>query len=252
MNETIKQLSNRRSVREFTGESVSDEDLNLILKTAQRCPTSVNGQQISIIYTRNKEKLAKISELCGNQEHIKHCDIFIMFVIDYNRISHALDSINEKLNIQKSAEGIIVGAVDAGIMLSSLQTSAESLGYATTAIGAVRQNPNEFIKLFDLPKNTYPLVGSTLGVPTSTAKDAPLKPRIKLDCFAFEDKYDDTKVKEGIFEYESTLKEFRKENNMDYKTSYNQDMARFYTKSYTRDIKKTFEQQGFVFEDINK
>lgn len=32
MNETIKQLSNRRSVREFTGESVSDEDLNLILK----------------------------------------------------------------------------------------------------------------------------------------------------------------------------------------------------------------------------
>lgn len=252
MNEIIKQLSNRHSIREFTGESVSDEDLNLILKTAQRCPTSVNGQQISIVYTRDKEKLKKISELCANQEHIKNCDVFFMFVIDYNRISHALDSIGQEQMIQKSAEGIIVGSVDAGIMLSSLQTAAESLGYATTAIGAVRLSPDEFIKLLDLPKNTYPLVGSTLGVPTQSAKNAPLKPRIPLESFAFEDKYNDEKAKKGIFEYEKMLKDFRQANGMDYKTSYNLDMARFYTKSYTRDVQKSFEKQGFIFQDSDK
>lgn len=175
-----------------------------------------------------------------------------MFVIDYNRISHALDSIGQEQMIQKSAEGIIVGSVDAGIMLSSLQTAAESLGYATTAIGAVRLNPDEFIKLLDLPKNTYPLVGSTLGVPTQSAKDAPLKPRIPLDSFAFEDKYDDEKAKKGIFEYEKMLKDFRQANGMDYKTSYNLDMARFYTKSYTRNVQKTFEKQGFIFKDSDK
>ena len=41
MNETIKQLSSRKSIRSFTGESVSDEHLELIMKTAQRAPTSV-------------------------------------------------------------------------------------------------------------------------------------------------------------------------------------------------------------------
>ncbi|AXH08441.1 NADPH-dependent oxidoreductase [Malaciobacter halophilus] len=251
MNEVIKQLSNRRSVREFTGQCISNEDLELILKTAQRCPTSVNGQQISIVYTKNKEKLEQISKLCGNQEHIKNCEVFVMFVIDYNRISHALDSIGEEQMIQKSAEGIIVGAVDAGIMLSSLQTSAESLGYATTAIGAVRLNVFEFIKLFNLPKNTYPLVGSTIGVPTKKAKEAPLKPRVPFEAFAFEDKYDDKKAKDGIFEYEKIFKEFRQKNGMDYKTSYNKTMASFYTKSYTRDIKKSFEHQGFTFKDSN-
>ncbi|PZP11088.1 MAG: NADPH-dependent oxidoreductase, partial [Aliarcobacter butzleri] len=47
MNPIIKQLSERKSIRQFTGEFVKDEDLELIIKTAQRCPTSINGQQIS-------------------------------------------------------------------------------------------------------------------------------------------------------------------------------------------------------------
>lgn len=55
MNETIKLLQNRRSVREFTGEKIKDEDLKLILKTAQRAASSVNGQQISLIVVRDKD-----------------------------------------------------------------------------------------------------------------------------------------------------------------------------------------------------
>lgn len=67
MNKVIEQLQNRRSVRNFTGEKVKDEDLELILRTAQRAPSSVNGQQISLIVTRDKEKLKKIAEICGGQ-----------------------------------------------------------------------------------------------------------------------------------------------------------------------------------------
>ena len=45
MNETIKLLQNRRSVREFTGEKVKDEDLKLLLETAQRYSNWAHGQQ---------------------------------------------------------------------------------------------------------------------------------------------------------------------------------------------------------------
>ena len=38
MNQVIEQLSTRKSIRQFTGESVKTEDLELIIKTAQRCP----------------------------------------------------------------------------------------------------------------------------------------------------------------------------------------------------------------------
>lgn len=49
MNETIKQLQDRRSVREFTGENIKEKDLQAILYTAQRAANSVNGQQTSLI-----------------------------------------------------------------------------------------------------------------------------------------------------------------------------------------------------------
>lgn len=83
MNETIKLLQNRRSVREFTGEKIKDEDLKLILKTAQRAASSVNGQQISLIVVRDKDKLKKISELSHNQKHIEECDAFIFILADF-------------------------------------------------------------------------------------------------------------------------------------------------------------------------
>ena len=49
------------------------------------------------------------------------------------------------------ADGILVGAVDAGIMLNAIQTAAGALGYGTTAIGAVRSNPEKFIEMLNLP-----------------------------------------------------------------------------------------------------
>ena len=54
MNEVIKQLQNRRSVREFRGETIKEEDLKTILATAQRAANSVNGQQTSLIIIKDK------------------------------------------------------------------------------------------------------------------------------------------------------------------------------------------------------
>ncbi len=249
MNIIIDQLLNRKSIRNFTGQSVKDEDLELIFKAAQRCPTSINGQQISLVYTKDKEKIKKIAELCRGQKQVETADVFVTFVIDFNRTAYAIESLGKEQVIEKSAEGIIVGAIDAGIMLSSLQTAAESLGYGTTAIGAVRCEPEGFIKILNLPPKTYPIVGSTIGVATQEAKEAPLKPRIPLESFVFEDEYNNTKVEQGIKEYEDKLKKFREENNMDYLTSYKESIASFYENYYMPQVKQSFEKQGFIFKD---
>ena len=183
MNPTIKQLSSRKSIRQFTGQSVSNEDLELIIKTAQRCPTSINGQQISLVYTRDKDKIKQIAQLCGGQEQVASADVFIAIVVDFNRTIFAVEHAGEKHLIDQSAEGVLVGAVDAGIMLNAIQVSAEALGYGTTAIAAVRNDPEAMIKLLGLPAKTFPIVGTTIGVATKEAKEAPLKPRIPMESF---------------------------------------------------------------------
>lgn len=249
MNQTIQQLSSRKSIRQFTGQSVSDEDLNLIMRTAQRCPTSVNGQQISLVYTRDKEIIKKIAKIAGGQMQVETADVFICVVADFNRTSYAVRQTGDIQNIDKSAEGIIVGAVDAGIMACSLQVVAESLGYGTTMIGGIRNNPMDMIELLKLPKKCYPVVGTTIGVATKEAKEAPLKPRIPFENFAFEDKYDNESVKEGVLKYEVILKDFRVKNNMDYMQSYCEQMSNYYKKIHNRKVAKSYQSQGFEFLD---
>ncbi|MCT7562230.1 nitroreductase family protein [Aliarcobacter butzleri] len=249
MNPIIKQLSERKSIRQFTGKFVKDEDLELIIKTAQRCPTSINGQQISLIYTRDKEKIKQIAQFCGGQEQIATADVFITICVDFNRTIFAVEQTGEKHQIDKSAEGVLVGAVDAGIMLNAIQITAESLGYGTTAIGAVRNEPAKMIELLNLPLKTFPIVGTTIGVPTIEAKNAPLKPRIPLESFAFEDNYDDKKVKDGVLVYEKQMKKFREDNNMNYLQSYCEQTANYYKNIYFRKIEENYTKQGFIFKD---
>lgn len=248
-NPTLTQLQNRKSIRHFTGDSVSDADLELIFKTAQRAPTSINGQQISLVYTRDKEKLKSIAELCGGQAHIAAADVFVGVVIDFNRTSVIVESVGKKHVIEQSAEGIMVGAIDAGIMLNHLQSAAEALGYGTTAIGAVRSNAEALIQLFKLPAKTFLAVGSTIGVPTQKAKNAPLKPRIALDSFAMPETYNTEKVSLEALAYEQTLKTFREATGSGSMPTYAEITSKYYADNYYRKTGKILEAQGFAFKD---
>lgn len=245
-NITVNQLLNRRSVRDFTGESVKPEDLESILRAAQRTPTSINGQQISVVYTRDKAKIKEIVDRCATQPHIATADVFVTLVIDYNRTAYA---VGDKHIIEKSAEGIVTGCVDAGIMLSALQTAAEALGYGTTAIGYVRANPQVMIDILGLPPKTFPVVGTTIGVPTAAAKNTPLKPRIPLESFAFEDTYNSQKVKDGVDQYEEEFKAYRDENGMSDLPGYKEKTTSFYTDVFFNQTAKMFESQGFKWGD---
>ena len=248
-NQTLTQLQNRKSIRHFTGESISEEDLELIFKTAQRAPTSANGQQISLVYTKDKAKIKQLSQLCGGQTHIATADVFVGIVIDFNRTSAIVESIGKNHIIEQSAEGIMVGAIDAGIMLSFLQTAAEALGYGTTCIGAVRGNSDVMIELFNLPPKTFLAVGCTIGVPTESAKNAPLKPRVALDSFAMEEQYDNAKVRKGALAYEETLKTFRNATGSGSMPTYAELTSMYYADVYYRKTGKTLVAQGFAFKD---
>jgi len=248
MNQVIKQLQNRRSVRSFTGEKVTPEHLTEILRAGQQSPTSINGQQISLVVVEDKATIAKIAEIAGGQQQVVDADKFILIVADFNRTSAAVDSKEKKQIIHESAEGIIVGAVDAGIMLNALQTAAESFGYGTTAIGGIRRNPDAMIKLLNLPKYTYPLVGTIIGVPDQS-KPARLKPRVPFNSFVHFEKYDTDAVKNGIAEYDRQLRKWWDEQNLTNFPDYSGNLSAIYSQIYFPTIAQTMNAQGFVFKD---
>ena len=248
MNEVIKQLQNRRSVREFTGEKVKDEDLKLILETAQRYSNWAHGQQTSLIVVRDKEKIKKIAELSGGQKHIEAADVFILILIDFYRVVYAVESIGGEISIPKSVEGLMIGTGDAGIMVNAIQTAAESLGYGTTTIGGVRVNPDAIAEMFDLPEYVFPVFGTTIGVPAEN-KLKSLKPRVSFESFAFEEKYDKKKVKEGVEKFEKDYRKWWDENGLPEVPSYKETMKKYYSNYVKENYQKTEEtlrKHGFI------
>lgn len=59
MNEVLQLLTDHRSIRSYTDEPVSDEQLDLIIQAAQAAPTSINGQQFTVIAVKDKERKKK-------------------------------------------------------------------------------------------------------------------------------------------------------------------------------------------------
>lgn len=247
-NPVLEQLTERRSIRAFTGESVKDADLAEIIQATQQAPSSINGQQISLVVVRDKERIARIAELAGGQQQVATADVFVAFVVDYNRTAEAAKLAGTEQVVERSAEGILVGAVDAGIALATFQTAAAALGYGSTPIGGIRRNPTEMIALLELPPRTYPIVGATLGVPDQ-ARMSQVKPRVPVESFAMPERYDAEKVAEGVAAYDEVLRAWWDRQGLTQMGGYAQETAGVYSRIYYPDVAATLRKQGFEFTD---
>ena len=63
MNEVIKNILTRRSVRKFIPEQIKEEELNLILDAAKAAPSGMNAQSWHFTVIQNRQKLAKLNSL---------------------------------------------------------------------------------------------------------------------------------------------------------------------------------------------
>lgn len=64
MNETLKTILNRRSIRSYKPEQIKDEELYTILEAGKYAPSAMNQQSWHFTVVQNKEVLKKINESC--------------------------------------------------------------------------------------------------------------------------------------------------------------------------------------------
>lgn len=63
MNETIKTLLNRRSIRKYKSEQIKDEELNLVLEAGKYAPSGGNQQSELFVVVQNKKVIEKITKM---------------------------------------------------------------------------------------------------------------------------------------------------------------------------------------------
>ncbi|WP_392566558.1 oxygen-insensitive NADPH nitroreductase [Utexia brackfieldae] len=178
---TIDLLCQHRSIRAYTDQLVSNEQINAILQSAQAVSSSNFLQCSTIIRITDPDLRKKLAELSGGQPYIFGAPEFWVFCADLNRHKQ----IAPELELGK-AEHLLLGAVDTSIMAQNAVVAAESLGLGCVYIGGIRNKIDEVTTLLGLPQFVLPLFGLCIGYP---AQDPELKPRLPKALVFFENHY---------------------------------------------------------------
>lgn len=170
-------LLERRSIRRYEREPIDKGDIDFIYQAIRNTPTSYNGQQFSVIDVTDQTVKEKLYELTG-QKQIKTCNHFLVFLADYHKITVAANQKGiEMPDFPGTADGVIVGVVDAALAMMSAVAAAESRGLGTCCIGYTRTaNPEAVNKVLALPELTFVVCGLAIGVPRELPDMKPKQP----------------------------------------------------------------------------
>ena len=148
--DVIEAILTRRSIRKYTSQPVSDEQTEILLKSAMYAPSAVNKQPWHFLVFRNKTISKKIAAFHPNAQMLKDASLGILVCFD-EKLQHdtgygELDCSAATQNILLAAHGIGLGAVWIGIF--------------------PRKGRMESIKkLFSLPLNIIPFALIAVGYP---------------------------------------------------------------------------------------
>ncbi len=181
MNPVIETMLQHRSIRAFTEQEISDEQLETIIAAGQSASSSSFLQTTSIIRITDPNKRAALAKLAGNQPYVATAAEFLVFCIDYQRHYQLSEQVQPEFT-----ELALIGAIDAGIMAQNTLLAAESLGLGGVYIGGLRNNPTQVDELLGLPKYCVVLFGMCLGYP---AQDPQVKPRLPQSITVHQDHY---------------------------------------------------------------
>ena len=82
MNEVLKQLYERRSVRVFEDREIGEDIVNDILKAAVMAPTAGNQQLYTIIKVTDQGIKDRLAESCDHQPFIAKAKLLLVFCAD--------------------------------------------------------------------------------------------------------------------------------------------------------------------------
>lgn len=241
MNATLEVMTNHRSIRRYLDTPVADEQLDQILAATQAMPSSVNGQQVSVIVVRDPQTRATIAQLAGGQPWIAQAPVFLVFTMDFHKTGLAARRHGRTQVIHESSEGLVLGTFDAGIALGGSLVAAESLGLGVVPIGGIRKDPAAMIQLLGLPEGTYPVAGLVVGHPAD--RSAP-KPRMDRRAFAHPERYDAAAVEAAVVEYDRTMEAYYRDRG-DKATDWSSQLSGMYQQVYFPLVHPTLVAQGF-------
>ena len=238
MNETIKIMNKRRSVRAWEPTPITEDHLKTIIHATMRAPPAGSQMLYTILQVDDQQKKDKLAKTCDNQPMIAKAPLILIFLADMQRWYdfYACSGVKEsceKKNLPyrtPQESDLMISSCDALIAAQNAVIAAESLGIGSCYIGDIMENIEIHREMFNLPKWVFPITMLCFGYPKSKNENPKLTPRFDEKFVYFHDEYKRLEKDDFNEMFKKNIEAF---NNMEKKPSgadnYGQEFYSFKT-----------------------
>lgn len=196
MNDTLRTIDRRTSLRRYKDAPVTEEHLNILLESAMRAPTAGNMMLYSILVIRDQETKDILSQTCDHQPFIAKAPLVLVFLadmqrwFDYYRMSQVEEfCVRTGLDFRGPNLGdLFISISDALIAAQNVVIAAESLGIGSCYIGDIMENYETHRELFGLPDYAFPVAMLCLGY-YPDGYEPKIRSRFAQEYVVFQEKY---------------------------------------------------------------
>ena len=205
---TMKVIQDRRSIREYTAEAVSPQDLDMILEAARQAPSGENAQPWRFIIVKDPETRKKLGALAGGGSGRRFTSEFVTKKMQ-ERFSNLEDEAKKRAAFEKLTSGqvsafladapvsiVVCGKKDVWDMPYDTSAAIENMLLMVTALGlgacwviapCIDIRDEERIKtLLGLPEGLKAISIISIGHPTRPHRP---RPRLSLQELVFSEKW---------------------------------------------------------------
>ncbi len=188
MNEVIRQLYERKSVRVFTQQPIDEEIVQEILTAAAMAPTAGNQQLYTILRITDQKLKEALAESCDHQPFIAQGQLVLVFCADCLKWYEAFKTAG--CSPRKPGPGDLILAVDdALIAAQNAVVAAQSYGIGSCYIGDVMENAEIQRDLLKLPDYVFPAALLVFGYPTKQQEEREKPARVDMSYIVRENTY---------------------------------------------------------------
>jgi len=164
MNETLRLIHDRVSLRSYAQRPIEPEHIDAIVHSAIRAPTAGNMMLYSVLTIDDPVKKMGLAETCGHSL-IADAPLVLLFLADMQRWHDYYETFDVPRYCQREglsfctpdAGKLMMACCDALIAAQNTVIAAESLGIGSCYIGDIMGHGEEHRVLFELPVWTFPI-----------------------------------------------------------------------------------------------
>ncbi len=238
MNEIIRSLYDRKSVRVFENRPISAECKKEILMSAMEAPTAGNQQLYTILDITDQKLKDKLAVSCDNQPFIAKAPLILIFCAD---VLKWFDVFKEGgSDPRKPGCGDLFLAVnDALIAAQNAVVAAESMEIGSCYIGDIMEQCELHREMLHLPSYVFPAAMLVFGYPTDQQKNRKKPERCRLEDMVQENVYQrrDGQQLRKMFDKETKNRSFEEWSQAFCKRKYNSDFSKEMSRSVQEYLK---------------